>query len=69
MNSALIIIINFAIFSSLQEMLYRRLHKLQQLVNCNNQLEKAKPQKKEEVSRAGFIVLPPKSSLLPRRII
>ena len=35
-----------------QEMLYRRLQKLQQLVTATNQLDKAKPQKKEEVSVA-----------------
>ena len=45
--SCLFVCLSF--FPHKQEMLYRRLQKLQQLVTCTSQLDKAKPQKKEEV--------------------
>ena len=41
---------------SLQDMLYRRLSKLQTLLSCNAQLDKAKPEKKAAVSLAREMI-------------
>lgn len=48
-QSCFVLFVCLSFFPHKQEMLYRRLQKLQQLVTCTSQLDKAKPQKKEEV--------------------